>query len=510
MPNSPYIRSLSDLQFGNQFAQLGEEFFARVPPTPISAPYLVAHSPTLFSELKFADELSQDASFLNIFSGNQLANGSQSLAAVYSGHQFGVWAGQLGDGRALLLGDLDDLEGSGKQEFQLKGAGKTPFSRMGDGRAVLRSSIREFLCSEAMAGLSIPTTRALCVIGSEQRTLREQVEKTAVVTRVAPSFIRFGTFEHMYYQGKAEQLRELADFLLHQYYPELKEETQPYAALLRHICERTAKLIAHWQSVGFMHGVMNTDNMSALGLTLDYGPFGFMDGYDPQHICNHSDTSGRYRYELQPQIGQWNCHALAQAMLPLIGDVETTQEALSTYVPTYEAHYQDLMLAKLGLVSADATMREQDIALLENYLELMARNRSDYTLSFRRLSQITSSRNTDVDGLEAQYQQERTLLDLFLDREGVQAWLQDYRTRLQTQAGEEVRRQQAMNQVNPKFILRNHLAQQAIEKAEQHDFSEVRKLLDILTHPFDEQEENAHYAQEAPEWAKQLSVSCSS
>lgn len=510
MSHSTYIRSLSELRFGNQFAQLGEEFFASIEPTPISAPYLVAHSPALFNEFMFTEELSQDTSFLNTFSGNQLAKGSHSLAAVYSGHQFGVWAGQLGDGRALLLGDIDNLGKSGKQEFQLKGAGKTPFSRMGDGRAVLRSSIREFLCSEAMAGLGIPTTRALCVIGSEQRVLREQVEKTAVVTRVAPSFIRFGSFEHMYYQGKETQLRELADFLIRHYYPELQDEPQPYAALLRHICERTAKLIAHWQSVGFMHGVMNTDNMSVLGLTLDYGPFGFMDAYDPQHICNHSDTSGRYRYELQPQIGQWNCHALAQAMLPLIGDVDTTQEALSTYVPSFESRYQELMLAKLGLVSADATMREQDIALLESYLELMARNRSDYTLSFRRLSQITSCNNIGAGNLETQHQQERTLLDLFLDRESVQDWLQHYRTRLQKQAGDEAGRQLAMNQVNPKFVLRNHLAQQAIEKAEQHDFSEVRKLLDILTHPFDEQEENAHYAREAPEWAKQLSISCSS
>lgn len=510
MPSSPLIRSATELQFSNQFAQLGEDFFAYTPPSPISAPYLVAHSPSLFRELRFADELSQEASFLAIFSGNQIANGSQSLAAVYSGHQFGVWAGQLGDGRALLLGDLPTQAGQEKQEFQLKGAGKTPFSRMGDGRAVLRSSIREFLCSEAMAGLGIPSTRALCVIGSEQRTLREQVEKTAVVTRVAPSFIRFGSFEHMYYQGKGEQLRALADFLLQHHYPELQNAAQPYAALLREICERTAKLIAQWQSVGFMHGVMNTDNMSVLGLTLDYGPFGFMDGYDAQHICNHSDTSGRYRYAQQPQIGQWNCHALAQAMLPLIGDVETTQEALSTYVPCFETHYRDLMLAKLGLVSTDAATRQQDVSLLEDYLDLMAHNRSDYTLSFRKLSQISCDHDTGASGIATLQQQNRAVLDLFLDRDSVQTWLQHYRTRLQQQVGDTSTRQQAMNQVNPKFILRNHLAQQAIEKAEQHDFSEVQQLLAILARPFDEQEENAHYAQEAPEWAKQLSISCSS
>lgn len=501
MSTTPLIRDLSELQFDNQFAQLGTEFFTQVQPIPISSPYLVAHSPALFRELNFADELSGHASFLAVFSGEQLAKGSQSLAAAYSGHQFGVWAGQLGDGRALLLGDLDQAEGRGKLEFQLKGSGITPYSRMGDGRAVLRSSIREFLCSEAMASLGIPTTRALCVIGSEQRTLREQVEKTAIVTRVAPSFIRFGSFEHMYYQGKGEQLRALADFLLHYHFPELLDEPQPYSALLREVCERTAKLIAHWQSVGFMHGVMNTDNMSVLGLTLDYGPFGFMDGYDPGHICNHSDTAGRYRYESQAQVGLWNCHALAQAMLPLIGDVETTQEALSSYVPCFETHYQTLMFKKLGLVSLDSYTHEGDLVLLENYLALMERNHSDYTLSFRRLSQITAF------GDEAQ---ERALRDLFIDRDGLSTWLQTYRARLQLQTSDESLRRQAMNQINPKFILRNHLAQQAIEKAEQHDFSEVSKLLDILSHPFDEQEENAHYAQEAPAWANQLSISCSS
>lgn len=500
MSTSPSIRRLVDLQFGNQFAELGEEFFARVQPTGLSAPYLVAHSPSLFSELGFSEELIHDPDFLEIFSGNRLANGSLGLAAVYSGHQFGVWAGQLGDGRALLLGDVRSAQE--KQELQLKGAGMTPFSRSGDGRAVLRSSIREFLCSEAMAGLGVPTTRALCVIGSEQRVLREQVEKAAVVTRVAASFIRFGSFEHMYYHGKAEQLRELADFLLQHHFPELRDHTQPYAELLRHICERTARLIAQWQSVGFMHGVMNTDNMSVLGLTLDYGPFGFMDGYDPQHICNHSDTSGRYRYELQAQIGLWNCHALAQAMLPLIGDIETTQEALSSYQTVFETHYHHLMLAKLGLSSEDSSTREHDLALLERYLALMAQNRSDYTLSFRRLSQITSAPTTTT--------QEQPLLDLFLDRDGLRTWLHDYRMRLQRQTEDDATRQRAMNQVNPKFILRNHLAQQAIETAEQGDFSEVRKLLAILTHPFDEQEENAHYAQEAPAWATQLSISCSS
>lgn len=505
MLTSSLIRDLSELQFGNQFAQLGTDFFARVLPTPISSPYLVAHSPTLFRELNFADELSGHASFLAVFSGERLAKGSQSLAAAYSGHQFGVWAGQLGDGRALLLGDLDTADGRGKLEFQLKGSGITPFSRMGDGRAVLRSSIREFLCSEAMAGLGIPTTRALCVIASEQRTLREQVEKTAIVTRVAPSFIRFGSFEHMYYQGKGEQLGALADFLLQYHFPELLDQVNPYASLLREICERTARLIAQWQSVGFMHGVMNTDNMSVLGLTLDYGPFGFMDGYDPAHVCNHSDTAGRYRYASQAQVGQWNCHALAQAMLPLIGDVETTEEALSSYVPHFEAHYQTLMFKKLGLVkhddAHDHATHEGDLELLQNYLALMERNHSDYTLSFRRLSQITAF------GDEAQ---ERALRDLFIDRDGLSTWLQTYRARLQLQMSDESLRQQAMNQVNPKFILRNHLAQQAIEKAEQHDFSEVHTLLDILSHPFDEQEENAHYAQEAPAWANQLSISCSS
>jgi uncharacterized protein YdiU (UPF0061 family) len=268
------------------------------------------------------------------FTGNTVPGSDPALSAVYSGHQFGVWAGQLGDGRAILLGDLDGPEG--RMELQLKGAGKTPYSRMGDGRAVLRSSIREFLCSEAMAALGIPTTRALVVTGSNQRVMRENIETAAVVTRMAPSFVRFGSFEHWHYRDRQDELRLLADYVIDGFYPELRAAANPYKELLAEVTRRTARMIAHWQSVGFMHGVMNTDNMSILGLTLDYGPFGFMEAFDVNHICNHTDQGGRYSYANQVAVGHWNCYALGNALLPLIGTVDDAQEALDVYMPAFE------------------------------------------------------------------------------------------------------------------------------------------------------------------------------
>eukprot|EP01041_Mallomonas_annulata_P026255 gene26255-47513_t len=271
--------------------------------------------------------------------------GTRPFATVYSGHQFGVWAGQLGDGRAILLGDV--ATASGPIELQLKGAGLTPYSRMGDGRAVLRSSIREFLCSEAMAALGIPTSRALSVTGSDQGVMRETVETSAVVLRMAPTFIRFGSFEHWSSGQQPEQLKVLADYVIDRFYPQLRTEENPYAAFLAEVTRRTAELMAQWQAVGFMHGVMNTDNMSILGETLDYGPFGFMEAFDSGHICNHSDQQGRYAYGMQPQIGHWNCYALGQALLPLINEVPAAQAALDVYQPAFAAKMDALLHAKL-------------------------------------------------------------------------------------------------------------------------------------------------------------------
>jgi uncharacterized protein YdiU (UPF0061 family) len=414
---------------------------------------------------------------------------------VYSGHQFGVWAGQLGDGRAITLGDLPGE--AGRMEVQLKGAGLTPYSRMGDGRAVLRSSLREFLCSEAMAALGIPTTRALMVTGSHQPIMRETMETAAVVTRMAPTFIRFGSFEHWYHRGKEDELRILADYVLKNWYPELLGATNPYKELLAEVTRRTARMIAQWQAVGFMHGVMNTDNMSILGLTLDYGPFGFMDAFDANHICNHTDQGGRYSYANQVPVGHWNCYALGNALLPLIGTPEEAEEALDAYRPAFGARLDELLHAKLGLFDA----REGDEALFDAMFKLLQANHADFTLFFRRLGDLA------LDGSLAQ---DAPLRDLFLDREAFDAWASQYRERLRLENSNDALRRAAMHRANPKYVLRNYLAQTAIEQAQRGDYSGVHKLLAVLEHPFDEQPGNESYAALPPSWAAHLEVSCSS
>ena len=367
---------------------------------------------------------------------------------------------------------------------------------MGDGRAVLRSSIREFLCSEAMAGLGIPTTRALCVTGSDQLVMRETPETSAVVTRMAPSFVRFGSFEHWFHSSRPAQLKLLADHVIDQHYPALRASHNPYQALLTEVTHRTARLIAQWQAVGFMHGVLNTDNMSILGLTLDYGPFGFMEAFDPGHICNHTDQQGRYAYRRQPQIGHWNCYALGQAMLPLIGSVEQTEAALAGYKETYDTKMQMLLHAKLGLATAHA----DDETLIDRLFSILQASHVDFTLFFRRLGEL----RLDEPGRDG------PLRDLFIDRAAFDGWSIEYRARLRNENRGDAERRLAMHLVNPKYILRNHLAQIAIEKAAAKDFSEVRKLCEILQKPFDEQPEFDDYAALPPDWAKDLEVSCSS
>lgn len=482
--------------FENRFAALPPAFYTRLQPTPLPAPYLVGFSEDAAATVGLSTPAIDDRSFLDIFAGNQIAPGSAPLSAVYSGHQFGVWAGQLGDGRAITLGDLPAADGQGRIELQLKGAGQTPYSRMGDGRAVLRSSIREFLCSEAMAALGIPTTRALTVIGSDQRVLREAPETAAVVTRMAPSFIRFGSFEHWYYNQRFDELKILADTVLEQFYPELLAEENPYQALLREVTRRTAVLMAQWQAVGFMHGVMNTDNMSILGLTLDYGPFGFMEAFDARHICNHTDSQGRYSYQMQPRIGQWNCFALGQAMLPLIGSVEQTEAALAGYEAIFQAQHDALLHAKLGLT----TQQAEDARLFEAMFGILQANGVDFTLFFRRLGDLRID-NTAHD---------EPLRDLILDRPAFDAWAAQYRARLRAEDSDDDARRLAMHAVNPKYVLRNYLAQVAIEQAQQKDFSEVARLQQMLRHPFDEQPGFERYAALPPDWASHLEVSCSS
>lgn len=476
---------------------LGPSFFALQPAQALPEPTWVAVNDALAAAMGWAGWMTGSEA-LALLAGNAQPPGG-TFATVYSGHQFGSWAGQLGDGRALLLGEADTPMGA--LEIQLKGSGKTPFSRMGDGRAVLRSSIREYLCSEAMHGLGIPTTRALAVVGSPLPVRRETVETAAVVTRVAPSFLRFGHFEHFAHTAQdIAALRRLADTTVLRYYPELVGSAQPYAALLEAVTRRTAALMAQWQAVGFCHGVMNTDNMSMLGLTIDYGPFGFLDAFDPAHICNHSDDAGRYAWARQPGVALWNLHALAQALMPLIEDTDTALAALEPYKTAYPQAMLAAWRAKLGLRAE----RDEDGDLIDELLRLMAQDRADFSITWRRLAGFCSAPGA------AQAADRAALRDLFLDREAFDAWALHYAERLRAEASVDIERARRMNRVNPKFVLRNHLAETAIQRAREGDFSEVQRLLKVLQHPYDEQPENEADAGFAPDWAAQLEVSCSS
>jgi uncharacterized protein YdiU (UPF0061 family) len=489
-----------DLPFDNSFAELPPAFYTRLMPTPLPAPHFVAASRSAAALVGLTPETLAQPDFVEVFSGNRVPPRAKPLAAVYSGHQFGHWAGQLGDGRAILLGDLAGPDGSdGRMELQLKGAGMTPYSRMGDGRAVLRSSIREFLCSEAMAALGIPTTRALTLNGAPQRVARETLETAAVVTRMAPSFVRFGSFEHWHYRNQPDELRTLADYVIQNFYPELQGEDNPYLALLAEVTRRTARMIAHWQSVGFMHGVMNTDNMSILGLTLDYGPFGFMEAFDVDHICNHTDQGGRYSYSNQVPVGHWNCYALANALMPLIRDKDGATAALDGYIDAYGDHFDVLLRAKLGLT----TVQEGDRALFDAMFSSMQDSHVDFTLFFRTLCDLQLDA-ADPETVDA------PLRDLFIDRTAFDTWALQYRARLRQEGSNDVERQAAMWRANPKYVLRNYLAQTAIEQAQKGDFDEVSRLLAVLERPFDEQPEHAAYAALPPDWASHLEVSCSS
>ena len=482
------------LSWRNTFAELGPAFFTELQPTPLPSPCLVGLNATLLDELGLDPAWPASSAGIDFLTGNACAAGSRPLASVYSGHQFGVWAGQLGDGRAILLGEIDTP--AGPQELQLKGAGRTPYSRMGDGRAVLRSSIREYLGSEAMQGLRIPTTRALAVTGSQSPVRREEVETAAVVARVAPSFIRFGHFEHFAARDQHQQLRTLADFVIDRFYPGCRTTEQfagnAYAAFLEQVSERTAKMVARWQAVGFCHGVMNTDNMSILGLTIDYGPFQFLDAFDPGHICNHSDEQGRYAFNKQPNVAYWNLFCLGQALLPLIGDQELAIAALESYKAVFPRVLEALMLAKLGLPAAG----EGDRELIEDVLQLLARDRVDYTIFWRRLSH-------HVGGQPAE-----TVRDLFVDRDAFDGWLGRYTNRMR--AEDAAQAAASMLQTNPKYILRNHLGELAIRQAKLGDFSMVSSLLRLVQSPFAEHPEHDDLAGFPPDWASNIEISCSS
>jgi len=488
------------LEWRQPFDALGTAFYTSVLPVPISNPHWVSRNFSLTQELGLPCDIFDSGKFLDVMAGNDVWPGSRPFASVYSGHQFGVWAGQLGDGRALSLGQLETA--LGPQEFQLKGAGLTPYSRMGDGRAVLRSSIREYLCSEAMYGLGIATTRALCITGSPDKVLREELETAAVVTRVAPSFLRFGHLQHFAANADKDSLQRLVDHCIQKHFPYLlgiASSVERYTALLAYISQLTAALIAKWQAVGFCHGVMNTDNMSLLGLTIDYGPFQFLDGFDPAHICNHSDHQGRYAYARQPQVAYWNLHCLAQALLPLIGDQDLAIQALDTFKTGYPLLADKAFANKLGLEG----LQDGDHDLIESLLKLLAAEKTDFTIFWRRLSHATAMLAT-----QAPAQAYEKVRDLFMQAQVWDQWLPSYVSRLQGQ--DLAATSQRMLKTNPKFVLRNHLGEQAIQQAKIGDFSLVDDLLGVLQNPFDEHPAFEQFAGFPPDWASSISISCSS
>jgi serine/tyrosine/threonine adenylyltransferase len=466
----------------NHFARLGDSFFIAMPAEKVGeTPRLIHANPQAAGLLDLDPAAFNDPRFVEVVSGHRTLEGFSPLAMVYSGHQFGVWAGQLGDGRALLIGQVRNRKGE-LWDIQLKGAGRTPYSRFGDGRAVMRSTIREYLAGEALAGLGIPTSRALAIVATGETVMRERPEPGAVLTRLARSHIRFGHFEHFFHRGLKDEVRQLADHVMAEYFPAIT--AGDYAAWFSEVVRRTAELIAQWQAVGFAHGVMNTDNMSILGLTIDYGPYGFMDGYDPGFICNHSDEQGRYSFINQPAIGHWNLRALALALSDLVC-TDTLLEKLNIYEACFGAKYRALMRAKLGL-SRD---EEGDDRLIGDLLALMAMGRADYTMVFRGLPRA-----------------DRNWLVLFhaMDNKA-QEWLSRYRARTE---GEELGK---LDLVNPAYVLRNWVAETAIRAVEDHDdVAVLDRIFNIMRSPFESHDGDEAFTAPPPSNMCDLEVSCSS
>ncbi len=514
------------------FADLPTHFFTHTPTSPLKTARLFHANANFAGDLGLTRQQIDSSDFLDLVSGARPLPGCDPLAAVYSGHQFGVWAGQLGDGRAHYLGEISSP--IGPLELQLKGAGPTPYSRMADGRAVLRSSVREYLASEAMHGLGIPTTRALALVASDDPVRRETVETAAIVTRVSPSFIRFGSFEHWASKRHVEALKQLADFVIKQYFPEclgdqqasisaqhdaqLTESGEKYVRFFEAVVSRTANLMAQWQTVGFCHGVMNTDNMSILGLTLDYGPFGFLDDFDAHHICNHSDHNGRYAWYAQPSVAKWNLHCLANSLSLLVQSTDGLSEALKTFDSIFSNSMHHRMMAKLGLVGS----MPEDEALIDDLLKLMHESGADFTLCFRELAFVQAANATQLvrpeDALQMGWLPHEPLSKkpfnhLFAGSNSPNTWVNRYLTRSGCLVNSEclaVERTKRMLSVNPLYILRNHLAQKAIEAAQLNYATELSIQINLLANPFVAQPGFESYAQPPAPLDQPVAVSCSS
>jgi len=503
-----------DPEEGPRRRQVHGACWSRVLPTPVRQPQLLAHSPEVAELLGIAEADIHTPEFAQVFAGNQLLEGMEPYAACYGGHQFGHWAGQLGDGRAINLGEVINARG-GRWELQLKGAGPTPYARRADGRAVLRSSIREFLCSEAMHHLGVPTTRALSLVATGEPVVRDmfydgnpRYEPGTVVCRVAPSFIRFGNFEIFSSRRDTALLEKLVDFTIARDFPEIEGDVpERRARWFAEVCERTARLIAHWMRVGFVHGVMNTDNMSILGLTIDYGPYGWIDNYDPDWTPNTTDAEGRrYRFGHQPQIAHWNLSRLAEALVPVFPTLDPLHHGLDRFVEVYTDAYRRMMAAKFGLHH----LNREDGELVAEAFELMQRAEVDMTLFFRHLAQVDAHAPSLTPLNEAFYSE--ALRDRY--RAAWQDWLARYAGRLRQEGLEPAERRAKMQAVNPRYVLRNYLAQEAIDLAEQGDLSRVHELLDLVRRPYDEQPGRERFAVRRPDWARHKAgcsmLSCSS
>jgi uncharacterized protein YdiU (UPF0061 family) len=517
-----FIRELpADPDTANNRRQVIGACYSHVLPTPVAKPQLVAYSKEVAELLDLTAEACESEDFIEVFAGNRLAAGMEPYATCYGGHQFGYWAGQLGDGRAINLGEVINKQGE-RWALQLKGAGPTPYSRTADGLAVLRSSVREFLCSEAMHHLGVPTTRALSLMLTGEPVVRDmfyngnpKVEPGAIVCRVAPSFTRFGNFQILTARRDFELLKKLADYTICTDFPHLgKPSPEVYITWFAEVCRRTAEMIVHWQRVGFVHGVMNTDNMSILGLTIDYGPYGWLENYDPDWTPNTTDAGERrYRFGNQPQIAFWNLGQLANAIYPLIEQAEPLQQALAVYAETFEQGWQSMMAGKLGLnVFNPAT----DDELCKELLSVLQLVETDMTIFYRQLAMTSTQDSVSDDALilplmTAYYVPQQLTSDYKIR---LINWLKSYIKRVQQDAIADEARRERMNAANPNYVLRNYLAQLAIDKAEQGDFALVNELLDLLRHPYDEQPGKEEFAAKRPDWARQRPgcsmLSCSS
>jgi len=513
--DNAFVRDLpGDPERGSRRRQVEGALFSRIEPTPVASPRLIAYSPEVAGLLGLTELDIASPEFAQVFAGNVLLDGMQPYSANYGGHQFGQWAGQLGDGRAITLGETINAAGE-RWELQLKGAGLTPYSRTADGRAVLRSSVREFLCSEAMHHLGVPTTRALCLVGTGEAVVRDmfydghpKAEPGAIVCRVAPSFIRFGNFELPASRGDHALLDRLIDFTIRRDFPELSGSGEALRSeWFGQVCERSARMVAHWLRVGFVHGVMNTDNMSILGLTIDYGPYGWIDDFDPDWTPNTTDLERRrYRFGQQAQIAYWNLSRLAQALAPAFSSTTPLQEGLQRYAECFVAADCDNIANKLGL----DVCTQDDIALMQSLHVLLQAGEVDMTLFFRALADIDIDAPTLTPLRESFYDEEK----MRQTEANFGDWLARYGNRVRNGRLSMEQRRARMNAANPRYVLRNYLAQQAIDRAEQGEYAGIHELLEVMRRPYEVQPGREQYAQKRPDWARDRAgcsmLSCSS